>query len=167
MKESLSLFAIENEIRDLLENLNDENEDKNLTLVKLTDALKLKTDQVSHYRESLKNYSSLLDLKIEELEDKKAQVENKIDQFDEYVLNCMAISERDSFDGSFCSIKKRAPSKSVEIYDEKLIPIDYIKIPEVKPMIMKAEISKALKQGEIIEGARLVDGKVSLIFKTK
>jgi hypothetical protein len=163
----MSLFKIENEIKNLLDDLASEGEDVNAVLVKLSDALAEKTDQVVHYRESLKNYQYLLIEKINELKNRSDFIDNKIEKFDEYVLNCMSIREKEEFNGSFCKIKKRKPSQSVEIYDEKLIPIEFIKIPEVKPTIMKAELSKILKQGEIVEGARLVDGKVSLMFTIK
>jgi len=163
----MSLFKIENEIRNLLDELAGEGEDVNVVLVKLYDALIDKTDQVVHYRESLKNYVSLLENKTQELMDRIKFMDNKIEKFDEYILNCMAVQEKEEFNGSFCKIKKRKPIQSVEIYDEKLIPIEFIKIPEIKPVIMKAELSKILKQGEIVEGARLVDGKVSLMFTIK
>ena len=163
----MSLFKIESEISLLLDGLSREGEDINLVLAQLIDALSQKTDQVVHYRESLVNYQNLLADKINELKDRQSFIETKISKFDEYILNCMAIQEREEFNGSFCKIKKRKPSQSVEIYDDKLIPIEFIKIPEVKPTIMKAELSKILKQGEIVEGARLVDGKVSLMYSIK
>lgn len=164
---ALSLFHIEKELNELLEGLSGEIDDKNLAIVNLTDALMKKTDQVSSYRESLLNYQLLLNAKILELNDRYKQIDKKVQNLDEYILSCMAIGERDSFEGSFCKIKKRKPSQAVDIFDEKLIPIDFIKIPEVKPMIMKAEIAKALKQGEIVDGARLIDGKISLTFSVK
>lgn len=163
----MSLFKIENEIKNLLDGLASEGEDTNLVLVKLHDALTDKTDQVSHYRESLKNYQHLLVEKINELKERVAFIDNKTEKFDEYILNCMNIQEKEEFSGSFCKIKKRKPVTVVDVYDEKLIPIEFIKIPEMKPTIMKTELSKALKQGEIINGARLIDGKVSLIYSTK
>lgn len=164
---SLSLFHIEKEMQELLEGLGGEIDDENLAITNLTDALMKKTDQVSSYRESLLNYQLLLNSKILELNERYKQVDKKVQSLDGYILNCMAIGERDSFEGSFCKIKKRKPSQAVDIYDEKLIPIDYIKIPEVKPMIMKAEIAKALKAGEVIDGARMIDGKISLTFSVK
>jgi hypothetical protein len=54
---------------------------------------------------------------------------------------------------------------TVDVFDESQLPIDFIKLPEPKPQIMKAEIAKALKSGEQVPGARLVDGKKSLIYK--
>lgn len=161
----MSLFKIENEIRDILDGLSEENSEA--SLISLTNALIAKTDQVAHFRESLVNYHDLLNGKVLELKNRQVEIINKIEKFDQYILNCMSIHGKEEYTGEFCKIKKRKPSQVVEILDEKLIPIDFIKIPEVKPMIMKAEISKAIKNGELVEGAKLVDGKISLTYSTK
>ena len=162
----LSLFQIENELRELFDSVGEEVE-QSAVIATISSALAEKTDQVAYFHESLENYVSLLEAKISELQERKKQVESKIERFDEYVLNCMAINGRDSFEGSLCKIKKRKPSLAVEIVDETKIPIEFIKIPEPKPTIMKAEISKLLKQGEVIEGARLVEGKISIMYSIK
>jgi len=166
---SLSLFHIENSLRDLLDGINDEltPEQASLAIVNLYDALITKTDQVSHFRESMVTYDALLESKIKELKDRQTEINNKLEKFDQYILNCMNIQMKDEFNGEFCRIKKRKPSQSVDIYDETLVPIEYVKTPEVKPVIMKSEIAKELKQGEVIDGARLIDGKVSLMFTIK
>lgn len=156
---SLSLFTIESELSLLLDGINEESSE--VTINALTSALATKTDQVVHFRESLVNYTELLKEKIRELTDRKKEIENKVDAFDKYVINCMAIQCRDEFKGHLCKIKKRKPSQAVDIYDERSIPPEFIK---AKPTIMVAEISKLLKQGEIIEGARLIDGKASLSY---
>lgn len=168
----ISLFAIEMELRNELEALHssetselaqlDEEASKKLFL-----ALAEKTDQVAHFRESLFKYTELLQDKINELKIRQSQIEKQIDNFDNYVMTCMNINGRDEFKGQFCKIKKRNPTLKVEIYNEELIPIEFIKVPEAKPTIMVAEIAKLLKQGEIIDGAKLVDGKTSLMYSLK
>jgi len=166
----MSLFHIELEIKNLLENLENlttTSDEENNRLVSLSVALMEKTDQVAHYRESLKAYSELLTEKIDELIAREDQIQKKMERFDAYVSNCMAIHDKDTFEGKFCKIKKRKPTPAVEIVDETKIPIEFIKIPEPKPIIMKAEIARCLKAGEIIEGARLVDGKTSIQYSLK
>lgn len=49
-------------------------------------------------------------------------------------------------------------SESVKIFDETVIPQEYIK-SEVKTSPMKAEIKKAIKSGIKVPGAELVQGK--------
>ena len=171
-----SLFHIENELKTLLESLESEpdsqeertlGKETSLRLIQLTDALTQKTDQVAHFRESLEHFVDYLNDKISELKERKDFYERKIEKFDEYVSNCLSIQDRKDFTGQLYKISKRKPSQVVEIVDETKIPIEFISVPEPKPSIMKSEIAKALKAGEIIEGARLVDGKVSIQYKVK
>jgi septation ring formation regulator EzrA len=164
-----SLFVIEQELRNLFEGFNEEQSDdvRAMRLAILSDALTQKTDQVAAYRESLSAFVDYLNKKTCELEGRIEQYEEKIERFDEYVLNCLSIQDKKEFTGNLYKITKRKPSQSVEVFDETKIPIEFIKMPEPKPMVMKAEIAKALKQGELVEGARLVDGKVSVLYKIK
>jgi hypothetical protein len=164
---SNSLFDISKEIYNFLNELDEGAEDKSVIVEKLSMALMSKTDQVANYRASLVGYVDILESRINEIEDRKSEIERKIERFDDYVMTCMSVAQTDFFEGEYAKIKKRKPSQAVDIFDEKLIPIEYIKIPEIKPVIMKAEISKALKQGEVVEGARLMDGKVSLAYTIK
>lgn len=53
---------------------------------------------------------------------------------------------------------KFTKSTAVEIYDEKLIDKKFIKI-ETKEKISKTDIKNALKAGEEVQGARLVENK--------
>jgi uncharacterized coiled-coil protein SlyX len=167
-----TLFVIEQELKLLLDQIGDESGDLNdeqrqLAIGNLNEALTSKTDQVAHFRESLNYLVDHINDKMSELKDRKDFYERKIEKFDEYVQACLAIGNKDKIEGKLYKISKRKPSLKVEIFDESLIPIEFIKIPEPKPQIMKDEISKALKQGEIIEGARLIEGKSSLTYKVK
>jgi hypothetical protein len=63
----------------------------------------------------------------------------------------------------FC-IKIGKPSKAVEITNELLIPEEYKKVVTTE-RISKTDISKALKAGNDIPGAQLVDGKPRLTIK--
>jgi hypothetical protein len=54
------------------------------------------------------------------------------------------------------------------VFDETLIPMDFIKIPEPKPAIQKAEIGAALKKGIEVPGAKLTEStNVSISYKMK
>jgi len=165
-----SLFAIEQELKQLFETFNNEpetDEEKSLRIVQLSDALVAKTDQVAAFRDSLDNFVDYLDAKINELKDRKEAYQNKISKFDEYVASCLSIQDKKELNGQLYKISKRKPSLVVDVFDESKIPLEFINVPQPKPTIMKAEIAKALKAGEIIEGARLVDGKTSIQYKVK
>lgn len=158
-----SLFEIERSFSDLINSAETiESEQEILSL-----ALRDKVDAVVFFRQQQESMIELIEARVKELTDRVSQIESRIQRFDDYVLNCMEINNREAFEGELYKISKRKPSKIVDIYDENLIPIEFVKIPEPKPMIMKKEISEKLKMGEIIEGARLVDGKKSIIVKVK
>lgn len=168
----ISLFEIERELKTLLEELVETDgeftsEEKSLRLVNLSDALTTKTDNVAAFRDSLVNFADYLNDKITEIKDRKESIIRKVDKLDQYVSDCMAIQNKTEFNGSLFKISKRKPTPSVEVFDETKIPLQFINVPEPKPTIMKAEIAKAIKAGEIVDGARLVDGKISIQYKVK
>lgn len=159
----MNLLNMELELKALLES-----DEFNLEQVDLLNHLITeKTDSMVEFRRSLESHIELLGQYLGEIKLRKDRIEKKIEQIDDYVLTVMNINHRDEFRGNLTTIKKRKPSLSVEIFDETLIPIEFIKVPEPKPTIMKAELAKVLKQGEVIEGARLVEGKPSLKYGLK
>jgi hypothetical protein len=159
----MNLVNLEMELRALLEN-----EEFSLEQLEILNHLiTQKTDNLVEFRRTLENHYSLLDQYLDEIKSRQSTIERKIEKIDEYVINCMNINGKESYEGHLTKIKKRKPSMAVEIYDESLIPLEFIKVPEPKPTIMKAELAKVLKQGEIVEGARLIEGKASLSYGLK
>ena len=59
-------------------------------------------------------------------------------------------------DGTFCAKLYLERDESIEIFDEKQIPISCMVIPEAKPRPDKAAIKKLIKSGTEIPGAKLV-----------
>jgi len=133
----------------------------------MSQELTSKVDNVAFYRQELLGYLGMLQDAQSKLDERIAFYEKKIERLDDYVKSCLDAQEAESFQGDFYNITKRKPVKVVEITNEKLIPIEFISIPVVKATIMKSELAKALKEGEVIDGARLVDGKISVQYKLK
>lgn len=147
-----SLFDLSQELQLIL---SEEKTDQELIQV-VQELLVSKIDSVASFRQSIDDQMDRIDSAIKQLKERKEFYGKKSERFDSYVLACLNVSDKKSLNGDVYKISKRK-SQSVEIYDEDNIPLDFIKIPEAKPQIMKAEISKALKAGEIIEGARIVE----------
>jgi len=159
----MNLLNMELELKALLES-----EEFSLEQVELLNHLiTQKTDNMVEFRRSLENHIELLSQYLSEIKLRKDRIEKKIEQIDDYVLTVMSINDRDEFVGNLTKIKKRKPSLSVDVYDRKLIPLEFIKTPPPEPYVMKAEILKLLKQGEVIQGARLQEGKPSLKYGLK
>jgi hypothetical protein len=167
-----SLYSISEEFSVLMESVVEsggeieEDTEKSLASVQL--ALNEKADNVVQWVNSKEDLISLADAKIKQLSDFKKSVNSKLEKFDRYVDNCLRAMSTNKIDGSLYSIKRRKPSMVVVIHDETEIPMDFIKIPEPVPSIMRAEIGKALKAGTNVPGASLEESKtISITYSTK
>jgi len=67
--------------------------------------------------------------------------------------------------GADLTVSLRARSKRVEIVDETLLPKSYWRIPD--PVIDRRSLSDALKAGQEIKGAELVDGDANIMVRVR
>lgn len=98
-----------------------------------------------------------IDEEIKRLSDLKKQRENAVKKLKEYVefeMNGIGLTK---VEGKLFKISFRK-SKVVKVIDETKIPKEFIKIKTTET-ISKTDLGKALKNGEIIEGAELVENK--------
>ena len=87
----------------------------------------------------------------------KDSLEKKLNKFECYIKNVMVVNGIEKIETPIGNIKF-TKSTAVEIYDEKLIDKKFIKI-ETKEKISKTDIKNALKAGEEVQGAKLVENK--------
>jgi hypothetical protein len=160
-----SLFHLSQELITVFENIESTEQNQSELILKLNEMLSTKVDNVVSFHKFVENHLDLIDSQIKELKERKETINNKLNRLNEYVLACLNSANKKEFTGSIYKIQKVKCPASVEIFDEDKIPLDYIKVPEPKPTIMKDEIKKALKAGEIIEGARLIENKETLKYK--
>ena len=167
-----SLYQIASEVQSTLEEivslegeLTPEVEQK---IKSLENILAEKTDNVVEWVESQNDLVLLAKNKIKDLSEFISRIENRLGKFDEYVNNCMASMGSQKIEGKLHSIVKRKPVQVVTVFDETLIPMEFVKIPEPKPAISKTEIGKALKAGIEVPGAKLEESKtISISYKIK
>lgn len=98
-----------------------------------------------------------IDDEIKRLTVLKKQKENtakKLKEYIEFEMNGIGLNK---VEGKLFKISFRK-SKAVKILDETKIPKEFIKIKTTET-ISKTELSKALKNGEIIEGAELIENR--------
>jgi restriction endonuclease S subunit len=98
-----------------------------------------------------------IDSEIERLKALKTSRQNTADKLRDYLLNNMMAAQIESIDHPLMSIKIRNNPESVEVFEEKLIPSDYMtwpKMPDPKPN--KTLIKTALKSGQDIPGCKIV-----------
>lgn len=98
-----------------------------------------------------------IDEEIKRLTVLKKQKENtakKLKEYVEFEMNGIGLNK---IEGKLFKISFRK-SKAVKILDETKIPKEFINVKTTET-ISKTELSKALKNGEIIEGAELIENR--------
>lgn len=167
-----SLYQISNELVAVMDELalaeGEVTPEIEAKIQELNTALVEKTDGVVQWVQYNNDLISLAKVRIQELSEFIQGTEKKLDGLDRYVANCLHQMGVPKIDGKLCSITRRKPSQIANVFDETLLPMDFIKIPEQKPMLQKAEIGKALKAGIDVPGARLEESQnISITYKIK
>lgn len=98
-----------------------------------------------------------IDEEIKRLSALKKQKENAVKKLKEYVEFEMNGIGLNKVEGKLFKISFRK-SKVVKVLDETKIPKEFIKVKTTES-ISKTDLGKALNNGEIIEGAELVENK--------
>lgn len=99
----------------------------------------------------------MIEKEIDRLNKIKKSKNDNLNRFKEYIKNTMLNAGIDKIETPIGKIAF-TNSTSTEIYDEKLIDKKFIEI-ETKEKILKEKIKKAIKAGEEVQGARLVQNK--------
>ena len=101
--------------------------------------------------------SSINALRDEEkrLQAKRKRLEKEVEGMKSWIFENMQADGKKQVDSDLFDIKVRKNPPKALIKDESLIPSEFVKIEEVKK-INKRELLTRLKEGEIIEGAELV-----------
>ena len=107
--------------------------------------------------QTLKDHKSKIDERIKALTNRNEGLKN-------YLRSNMEACGISKIESPMFNVSIRKPSKSVDILDKDLIPEEYIKTT-ITTTPIKADISKAIKAGEMIPGAQLIDGKAGIIIK--
>ena len=135
-------------------------EDKNQLAIwnqELTQDLKNKSANIIAVVRNQELTIEALDTEIERLKGLKKLRENQLNKFKDYIKNVMLVNQIEKIDTVLGTIKF-TKSTSTEIYDESLIDKKFIEIVTTEK-ISKEKIKSALKAGEEVQGARLVENK--------
>lgn len=98
-----------------------------------------------------------LDNEIKRLKAMKEAREKALNKFKTYIKSAMLTNNIEKIETTIGTIKF-TKSTSTEIYDEKLIDKKFIEVVTTEK-ISKEKIKAALKAGEEVQGARLVENK--------
>lgn len=97
-----------------------------------------------------------LDTEIKRLQAMKDSIKKKLDKFKTYIKSSMLVNNIEEIETPLGTIK--FTKSTTEIYDESLIDKKFIEVVTTEK-ISKEKIKAALKAGEEVQGARLVENK--------
>lgn len=157
---SISLYELAEPIRQLMNDENIPDEHKLDTLELLGDDFKEKAQKVAAFIREVEAEATAYDDEVKRLAERKKTRLAQADRMKDYLRVNMEKTGIKKIDGLF-NIILSAPAQSVEV-NEATLPQQYFKV-SVAPD--KTELAKLLKQGAVIQGAALVDGKSRLTIK--
>ncbi|WP_338912754.1 siphovirus Gp157 family protein [Clostridium perfringens] len=160
----MKLYELTQNYRNLESLLDNLGEQEGLTveiihgaLGQVEDDINIKIENTCKVIKEIEADSIGIDEEIKRLSALKKQKENTVKKLKEYVefeMNGIGLTK---VEGKLFKISFRK-SKVVNVLDETKIPKEFIKIKTTET-ISKTDLGKALKNGEIIEGAELVENK--------
>lgn len=124
-------------------------------LDKLQIERKDKIINIARYIDGLNRESALLKEKAKQLSERAKSKENRVNRLKSYVCESMVNSGLKKIEDETVVVKLNS-SKSVNPFDVKLIPVEYINQKvEIKPDLRK--IGAAIKNGMVVPGAEFVE----------
>ena len=117
-----------------------------------------KIEAVGLYRKDILAEAEAVKAEADKLTERRRALEKRAESLANYLQSAL---NGEKFKTSRLSISYRK-SQSTEVTDPELIPMDYLNFPD--PVPKKDAIKKAIKAGEEIPGAKLVE-KTSIIIK--
>lgn len=159
----MTLYEIDNSILECMKNVVMDEETGELLDVETgeildtdkLDALYMERDKkienIACWYKNLMSDATALKAEIESLEKRKKSAENKAEQLKNYLANCL---HGEKFKTVKAVISFRS-SQSVEVDTWKGLPKQYLRVKE--PEVDKKLLKKALKEGEVLQGVRLVE----------
>lgn len=121
--------------------------------------LEIKAQNVAYAIRNMEATAEQIKLAEKQMADRRKALENRAANVREYLKTCMEVAgvEKISCPHFALSIKKNP--HSVEIFEPKLVPAQFMTQPVAPPpAIDKMAIKEALKEGQEVAGAILVQG---------
>ena len=119
----------------------------------LDKAIQVKAAGIGIYCGKLDGMVAALDDTIKKLQARKKAFQNRKESLKAYTLEAMKRHDIQKIECPECTISIQENNPSVDDYEPKLIPAEYWKQP--KPVLDKKALLDDLKEGVVIQGARL------------
>lgn len=134
------------------------------TLEGMSGELEAKAQGIVCFMRNIDADVDALSAEIERLTARKRTLQNRIESIREYLRSNMERAGITKIECPLFSIRCQIGRDMAVIDDEYLLPDEYVTVKtEIKPI--KADITKALKEGKAVPGAHLELSKSSLVIK--
>jgi hypothetical protein len=122
-----------------------------------------KRDRMAEFILHTEEAEQAIEVQIARLRSRKERISAARERMQDSVLEVMEVMEMKSLQGELYSLVAAKNPSSVEIVDDMLIPPEFLQPPSPSPLRPdKSAIKKALKSGQEVPGARLVEAKTRL-----
>ena len=128
------------------------------TLESINDAIEIKADGYARIIKNLEGSVTALKAEIDRMTDRKKSIENNIERLKENLKNAMIETGKEKIKTDLFNIKIADNPYAVNVIDETLIPEEYFKV-EIIRKLDKVTLKDDMKNGQIIKGAELTQGK--------
>ena len=154
-----SLYQLTGELMDALGEITVDQETGEVTGFERFDALVIDTEaKIVNCGLALRHFDDMtneIDAEIKRLRKRKEVIQKASDRMQTRMLEAMRVMDTKKISSAILTVSTRRTS-SVEVFDESLIDPRFVKVKEVKT-ISKTEIAKAIKAGEDVQGAKIVE----------
>lgn len=129
------------------------------TLDAMAGDLEVKAQNVVFFARDLQATAAAIKDAEEQMAKRRKAIENRAKHLLDYVHGCMETAEVQKIECPHFRLTIQAKPPSVDVYEPGLLPAQYMRTPEAPPPAPdKKAIADAIKAGEEVPGARLVQG---------
>ena len=154
----MNLYELTDNYLKVLELIENGEEGLEDTLESLNDTIELKADGYARIIRNLEANAVALKTEIDRLTNRRRSIENSIDRLKENLKNAMIATGKEKIKTDLFNVTVVNNPVAVNVIDEKLIPEEYFKV-EIIRKLDKISLRDAIKNGEEIQGAKLMQGK--------
>ena len=154
----MNLYELTDNYLKVLELIENGEEGLEDTLESINDTIELKADGYARIIRSLEANAVALKTEIDRLTNRRRSIENSIDRLKENLKNAMIATGKEKIKTDLFNVTVVNNPVAVNVIDEKLIPEEYFKV-EIIRKLDKISLRDAIKNGEEIQGAKLMQGK--------
>ena len=158
----MKLYEITEQLRQLMAMDDVPPEQLQDTLDMVNDEFEAKAENIAMLIREIMLDAAGYKAEIDRLSDRKKSLDNKVESLNDYLRVNMQAADMTKIKGKLFTITLVAPTETVYVADEKLLPDNLVYI---KREPNKTEIKAQLKSGVDLEGCALVQGKARLTIK--